>query len=952
MKNKIFHKICVLALILSVFVTMLPGVYVAENANVDVAETVPYIRIDIPEDAIYLSTVEEFLEFAENCRVNTWSIGKTIVLANDIDLTGVKFDGIPTFGGTFAGQGYTIKGITLEGKGSVVGLFRYLQKTAVVDSVRLEATITPSGSKCTVGGFAGENAGVIQRCTFSGTVSGYEQIGGFAGINEATGAIMGCSVGGMVYGSHFIGGVAGVNDGAIYSCTNDAKINTMAVQNSVDLEDVTIDNILNTESANTATDIGGIAGNSTGVIRFCTNNGMVGYKNMGYNVGGIAGSQNGFLADSTNNADVQGRKEVGGIVGHMEPYIVLEYEKDSLQILSDQFEVLGDKIGVLSDIINASNKELTKEMDALEKDMDEIQKALDVLSEELDLENMETDSETEDNDSWEEEYENLKEMLDKLEQVDWDKVSEAVSTISEKTSDAYDKITKIQEIVSKTSEDAGEQAEVIMEDLEKIMDTLSVFEEHMGFTNEDISEADTKEDTLGKVANCANYGKVSGELNVGGIAGAMVDETDMDANEDIEIEGEVSLYGTYKMRVVVRGCKNFGTIAGSKQFIGGIAGQMIIGAVLETTNTGNLDSLNADYVGGIAGESLGVIRDCSSRSIIAGDCYVGGIAGEGINVKNCYAFVSIAAYQEKAGAILGHAAELPELEEDETETDPENMNKIQGNYYFLAGQEVGGIDGIIYTGATERTDVEGFLALPNLPLELKVVRVSFKSENHVDQSFTVPVGYDFSESEIPILSVDNEEEYHWKIIPQVTSKVLGMGEEESPEYLSRESLTDIFFDQTYEAEFDLKSTVIQGEKKSENNLSILLAEGVFVKNTILTMTEEQDMTSFLENWKVEFSNPGVTGLHYLIPAEVNKSFIKLYVKNAEGKWTEREYTVDGSYMIFNFTDRDTNFAILEDYSDLSQMITIAGIGLAIVVVVIGIVRFFGKRKPEQIMTEQ
>ena len=41
--------------------------------------------------------------------------------------------------------------------------------------------------------------------------------------------------------------------------------------------------------------MGGIAGNSSGVISSCTNYGTIGYNHTGYNVGGIAGSQNGKI---------------------------------------------------------------------------------------------------------------------------------------------------------------------------------------------------------------------------------------------------------------------------------------------------------------------------------------------------------------------------------------------------------------------------------------------------------------------------------------------------------------------------------------------------------------------------------------------------------------------------------------------------------------------------------
>ncbi|MBR2045439.1 MAG: hypothetical protein IJ958_04820 [Agathobacter sp.] len=46
---------------------------------------------EIPEDAIYLSTPEDVLALAENCIDDVWSIGKFVVLNNDIDMTDVDF---------------------------------------------------------------------------------------------------------------------------------------------------------------------------------------------------------------------------------------------------------------------------------------------------------------------------------------------------------------------------------------------------------------------------------------------------------------------------------------------------------------------------------------------------------------------------------------------------------------------------------------------------------------------------------------------------------------------------------------------------------------------------------------------------------------------------------------------------------------------------------------------
>ena len=945
MRNRIICFTSVLSLILCMILTLLPAPYLADTSssenNTESSDT--YV---IPEDAIHISSVEELMELAENCRINSWSVGKTIVLSNDIDVSGINFVGIPTFGGVFLGQGHTIEGINITEKGSVIGFFRYLQETAIVDGLILEGKITPEGSKSIVGGFAGDNSGTIKNCTFSGEISGYENVGGFVGKNKTTGIVENCVVKGSVHGSHFVGGIAGENLGAIDKCVNEAEVNTKSVQNSVNLEDITIDNMINTESANTATDIGGIVGISSGIVRECINNGLVGYKNMGYNVGGIAGSQSGYLVDCVNNADIHGRKEVGGIVGHMEPNLVLEFHTDGLQILKDQMGVLGDLVKILRITLDDAGDKLSTELDALEKDMDEMEKASDILAEELDFEEIEKelenkdDAETSDNpediqNSLMKEYENLEKMLERLNEVDWDRVSKAITTLTSSSADAVERLGNISDILSATSDVAGPQFDAVMAQMEVIVDTVSKIEDNMGFEIVDTSGEDTEKDINGKVSSCINYGKITGEMNVGGIAGMLSDETDLDIYEDIETVGEESLHGTYKMRVVIRDCKNFGTIIASKQYAGGIAGQLIIGAVLESLSLGNMDAISADYVGGIAGDSLGIIRNCSSRSIIVGDTYVGGIAGEAKEVQDCYAFVSIVTFSEKAGAIIGCTEHLPEGTDEDT---------IAGNYYFVPEKDIGGIDGVSYTGATEKMVLDAFLLLPNLPEELRTVTLRFVVEGQEEQIFTINVGETFAESQVPALSVDITEEYNWKVVPQVTEKVLGMGETATVEYISEENLSNILFNQTYEATFDLKTTVIQGTEKNENSLSAILAEGVFEKNTTIQLEAEADMESFIENWKVVLSNQGVTRLHYLIPADMNADFMKLYVKNAEGKWLEREFTVDGSYIIFDFTDEDSNFALLEDYSELSQVLTIVGLGVSLIIVVVAIVKTIKKRR--------
>ena len=85
-----------------------------------------------PEQTAVLKiySVADFLEFAEACRLDSYSLGLTVSLEADLDLSGRVFESVPIFCGTFRGNGHTVRGVELTGAGSVQGLFRYLWKAA------------------------------------------------------------------------------------------------------------------------------------------------------------------------------------------------------------------------------------------------------------------------------------------------------------------------------------------------------------------------------------------------------------------------------------------------------------------------------------------------------------------------------------------------------------------------------------------------------------------------------------------------------------------------------------------------------------------------------------------------------------------------------------------------------------------------------------------------------
>lgn len=293
-------------------------------------------------DTIIISSAEDFKSFSKKCSLDTWSYGKTVLLEKDIDLSGTGAVPVPIFKGTFDGQGYTISGVNLMKNSSVAGLFRYIDGGGIVKNLNLNGTFEPGGTKTTIGAIAGENRGTIMNCTFEGKVKGKTNIGGIAGINQ--GQILNCVTGGTVYGEHYAGGIVGKNFGTVILCKNSANVNTTEEEVKFDIESINLEQIRSAENVVDITDIGGIAGFSSGIVQSCENNGDVGYEHVGYNIGGIAGRQSGYIDSCTNSGQIHGRKDAGGIAGQMEPHTILKYTEASLESLNGELDKLNELV--------------------------------------------------------------------------------------------------------------------------------------------------------------------------------------------------------------------------------------------------------------------------------------------------------------------------------------------------------------------------------------------------------------------------------------------------------------------------------------------------------------------------------------------------------------------------------------------------------------------------------
>lgn len=846
---------------------------------------------------LYITSTSRFLTFAEKCRLDSYSQNLTVYLETDLDLTGTDFAGVPIFCGTFQGKGHTISGLNLTSDGSKQGLFRCLTDTAAVYDLNIQGSVTPGGTQNTVGGLAGSNAGRIQSCTFTGSVSGGDGVGGLVGENTLSGVLDSCTTSGSLYGTHFVGGLAGKNSGVIRSCTNHAQINTTSQENTVSLSDVTLENMLGSESATTVTDIGGIAGNSTGVIRGCVNRGDVGYPHMGYNIGGIAGTQSGYTVGCANRGQVQGRKEVGGIVGQMEPAALIEYDEDALQILKKQLNGMTGTISKTASNVQSAGSALSGQVSNLQDYAGLAADSIGILLPDPDDPHL----------------------------PDADTIQAAQNGLSASLSGMHQTLNGMQATTASAVGTLSNNLTTLQNQVGAMAATLDNVSETMGGSIDDVSDQDTEETLTGKVMTCNNYGPVLGDRNVGGITGAMALENDLDQEENWDILGDRSLNFESQLRAVVLNCQNHGTVTAGKWAAGGIVGWQSLGLVKQCVNVGQVDGEDAQYVGGISGQSTGFIRLCNANCLLSGRESLGGIAGSAAIVTDCRSLVLLEQGSEKLGAILG---DVEENNHEDVET------PISGNYYFSVGQDPGAIDGTSYDGLAQPLTKTAFFHLENLPEIFGRAVVTFRFDDGTETQRRVNTGSALDPARIPALPEREGTIPRW-------------------DGLEEADLKNIYFDLTFDAVYDgLRSTIASDLLTDRvNEKPVLLLQGAFSEDAAVTIAQSLDAPgpgsreTLLESWDLTLPTDSVTAGRLHLPDGCDKAHLKVMIRDSQG-WHPVSHTVDGSYGVFPLNGTETGVALLEEEPIHWQMPAAIGGGVLLLgLLFLLIFRKKAKKKP-------
>jgi hypothetical protein len=434
-------------------------------------------------------------------------------------------------------------------------------------------------------------------------------------------------------------------------------------------------------------------------------------------------------------------------------------------------------------------------------------------------------------------------------------------------------------------------------------ETVNHASEHLSAEIADVSDQDTEELLTCKVESCINSGTVLADLNVGGIAGAISMENDLDILEDWEQNGEESLNLQVTIRAVILNCANSGTVTGVKQNVGGIVGGQLFGLIRDSVNTGRIQGENADYVGGIAGLSTGYIRSNQVKSEISGKTYVGGIAGSASIVTDSLAQVKFTGGNEKLGAVLGFA--------EKTYTD--ETNPIAGNFYLPTEQDSGAIDGISYVGIAESKTLADLESLPEL---FRTVTIRFLAEDKLVAEIRLHPGESLAESKIPAVPAKAGFAGQW-------------------DGLKDRNLENILFDMTFDAVYTAHSAVIQTESLRDNGRPLVLAEGSFTKQAVITASASSfsptpdGKESLLESWTITL-NEQAEAIRILLPEGADAEQIVLYVSQSGDRWENVPFTVDGSYLVLSPVSDNFHLAIAQKQNNQNMLIlTVVGAAAAV-----------------------
>ena len=901
----------------------------------------------------------DFIRLASDCALDSWSKGITVELEADLDFSGEDISPIPSFSGTFHGNGHRIRGLTLSTDGSNQALFRYVTLDAVINDLNVEGSIAPTYGRLRIGGIAGTSWGLIENCSFSGSVSGLNYVGGIAGENHGT--IDRCTFTGSVDGKRFSGGITGYNEGLVRDCVNSGDVNITLTVEALDLEDLATAsnglalNLLNAEDANIISDTGGIVGFSKGIVVGCSNTGMIGYPHYGYNVGGIAGRQSGYLSGCRNSGQIYGKKDVAGIVGQMEPYLDLVKTTnlaDELLLLNKYLNnASGDIANLAADFRNLQNQ-INTDLREEEYDFggyninegviyhaDEPVPGDSGSGSEGSISGGDSGSEgsisgggSGDSSSgtiqgisdWINDHTGGNISTDNLPDysVDFDGLSDEFNA---RMNELAGRLGNVYGVLQSSGGDLAYDLTLANDQFSRILMLMANALNGSPQTDlfEDVSEQQGETATEGLVSGNENYGAVEADNNVGGIAGAMGIEYEFDLEDSLaQIVGANGIVSnTYSTNCVNSGNVNYASVQGKKDRIGGAVGSEESGTVMNCESYGSISSTDGNYVGGIAGYSSTSIHKSYAFCLVNGSRYVGGVAGSGKDIWDSVSMIET----ESSGAFIGAIAGWADMDEEDS---------VTGNLYVH--DSLGAIDGISYVSRAEPISYEELITMPDIPAGFRQVTLNFFVDGRLIDTLRADFGGSVEES----------------LIPAVPARAGYTGSWSDFDH------ENIRFSRDIEAVYTLNHSTIAAEQTREDSpLSVALLEGSFTDDDTLSLTPYQDGAPSIpehravETWEITLSGSDRPDaeytVRYLPPEELQGQDVTIYCLK-DGEWVPVDADQSGRYLVFPADSDHIVFSAVSSEAEQplpTKWIAIAaGSGVCLLILLVILIRGHRKKK--------
>lgn len=833
-------------------------------------------------NVIEISRVNELIEFANKCKYDSYSKDKIVKLTADIDVSGSDFKGISYFAGTFDGGSHIISGFNVDYKGSDFGFFRYIAESGFITNLNISGSINITGSQKNIGGIAGVNKGVINESSFSGKVNASTATGAIAGYNHENAKIVSCTSDADILATNQTGGIAGVNDGLISSCTSKSRVNTQELDTTLDIGGVDVGTLNLTQNVIDRNDMGGIAGESTGIISDCVNYGKIGFAHTGYNVGGIAGKQSGKVITCSNEGEIYGRKDVGGIVGQAEPDIESEYLNDRVDDVQSSIDIINSTLNNMSSSMNNASSDVKSYTENI---IDQYKELLDKLQDKLNGNN--------DND------EKIEDFVD-----DISKDIEN-STVADDIHGVADTVDSEIRTIADSIERISAQIKNIGNTVTETIDVVTSDDDYI----EDISSADSAQNSDGVIAKSVNRGAVHGDINAGGIAGTMNVEYDVDPEYDLDITETTNVRLRSTVSDVVIYCINYGEVNSKKDCAGGIVGLQELGLVYGSEGYGTVKSETGNYAGGIAGNSASAITDSYSLCNVESEDYTGGICGKGYTMQNCISIPAILGDGEAKGSLAGII-----------ESDGEVSTNIFVNDIY------GGIDDINYSGKADSASYEAVMAMENIPDGFHRVTLVFKADGNVIDTKNIAYNANLGVSELP--SIPDKDGYYAQWPENIVSK-------------------PILQNTVVEAEYHVWIESVAGDIASQNDKPLFIAEGKFYDDNKITLSkcDTDNLSGDIEYsyaWKMrgtDVKDKGTKTCHFYIKNTSGSSEV-WYRDNADSGWVKADAKEHGSYMTAEIP-YEADFAVI--HKESSNMIYYICGGAAACIIVLAVI-IIKKRK--------